>query len=388
MRSTDRERKRSSTSDNSSHQETANITPHLHESELPQPPQPRLDKGDALDLSNARLSISEWAWRLPQAEIPAIVPLSDSESNDWTPASEAPPKIKTKTSIRSVSSAPDVPKARRKVKSRTTRGMAAPEIEDVVSFPPLPPRKTTGDWYSPLPDIGPSSISVSPPMASPKFQSRSSQSLNDEGIDATGTISINAPKTQRPRLRPVKDLQDSPTPSVVFDPDYDLRRKSVVRAHPHTPARTGCQATMGSSIGASSGERRQISARPGVQRVRTIDNIHKPSSREGTWTRNRPPSVCPPPKTPSPAELDDGTNSSRPMSPPPALGSGSVNKKKHDISPPLPKMDRVGIYGKITGTVRSALGLDTDDCRDECPPKHECDDCARDPRNPSVDWIG
>lgn len=378
------EQKRSSASNSSSQRDAANATPNPHKPRALKPPPMRPDKVETFDPSNARALISEWSWRLPQTDIPTIVTSSDSESVELTPASEVPPEIKSRIPIRSIASAPEFTKSPRKVKSkRSTKPIVvAPGLEDVVSFPPLPPRKTTSDWYSPLPDIG-SSAPISPPMSPPKSPSPSSRSLYNGGVHATGAVSINAPKPLRPPFMPYVDRPDSP--SVEFNPDYDVHRKSVVKAHPQSPARLGSQASMGSSIGASSGERRKSSAKPGIQRVRTIDNIHK-GSRAGTWTRNRPPSVCPPPKTPSPAEYNEDNDNSRPMSPPPTLGSGVVDRKKHGISPPLPKMDRVGIYGKITGTVRSALGLD--DCRDDYPPKHECDDCKNDTRQPSVDWIG
>lgn len=365
------DRKRSSTSDNSSiHQETTSVTPHAHDSKSPRLPPPSLDKGDAFDPNNARASISEWSWRLPQAEIPTIVTSSDSESNDINLDSEPPLKATPRTPIRSVASTPDVSKVPTKAKRRvsTRPALTSPEVEDVVFFPPLPTRKTTNDWYSPLPDIG------SPPPKSP-----SPKSLYDEGIDAIGAIPTNlpAPNAQRHPHFSMMDRPVSPTPSIEFDPDYDLRRKSVVKAHPQAPARVGTQASMGSSLGASSGERRRSSIKPGVKRVRTIDNANRPS-RAGTWTRNRPPSVCPPPIAASPAEFSDN-ESTRAGSLLPNERSGPVDRKRHTVSPPLPKMDRAGIFTKITGTVRSALGLD--DCEDDIPPKHECDDCAKDPRS-------
>jgi hypothetical protein len=377
------DRKRSSTSDSSRHQSSNSPTPHAHDLKSPRLPPPRQDKGDAFDPNNARASISEWSWRLPQAEVPTIITSSDPESNDFAPDSLPPSKALPKmprTPIRAVASAPDVPraptKAKRKISARPA--LTSPEVEDVVFFPPLPTRKTTNEWFSPLPDIG----SHPPKSPSPK-------SLYDEGIDATGVIatSLPAPKAQKHTHFAMMERLESPTSSVEFDPGYDLRRKSVVKAHPQAPARVGTQASMGSSIGASSGERRKSSVKPGVKRVRTIDNANRPS-RAGTWTRNRPPSVCPTPIAASPAEISDNEDSTA-TSPPSTerIGRIKMDRKKHDISPPLPKMDRAGIYTKITGTVRSALGLV--DCEEDCPPKHECDDCARDPRSqPSVDWIG
>lgn len=379
------ERRRFLASNSSSPQETVNVTPH--QPKIKPLESPRLtDKSGAFDPNNARASISEWSWRLPPAEIPLIVTSSDSDSNDLTPASDVPPAAKPRVPIRSVVSAPEVPKTSAKGKARAfvRQAVSSPEIEDVVSFPPLPPRKTTNDWYSPLPDI------VSSPPKCPSIRS-----LYDEGIDATRVVPIHSPASKPQRL-PFLPLTDAPSPlpspCIEFNPDYDLRPKSLIKAHPHTPARVGSQSAMGSSIGASSGERRRSSARLGLQRVQTIDNIHK-GQRAGTWTRNRPPSICPPPKTPSPTELEDDSDNSIHTGRSAKIGSAlgerpRLKSLKPVKGPPVPKVDKAGIYGKITGTVRSALGLNAEDCKDECPPRHDCDDCAMDPRNPSVDWIG
>lgn len=360
-----------SSSHSSLQQEMATPTTCQNELKEPQFARTGKDKSDAFDPDNAKASISEWSWRLPQADIPAIVTSSDSDSNDLTPSSEVSPKLNSNVSMRSTASAPEVPRTSARIMARISVKPAgsAPEIPDVVSFPPLPQRQTTSDWHSPLPDI-----------SSPeKFTN--ARSLYDEGIDATGAIDFKAPKPQRPLWLPLTDHPTSPSPGIEFDPDCEVRRKSI-KPHPHSPARIGSQSSMGSSIGASSGERRRSLVKPGIHRVRTIDNIHK-GERAGTWTRNRPPSVCPPPKTPSPAEFEDEIDAVRSHQ----MKSGAVDRMRliHDITPPMPKKDRVGIYGTITGTVRAALGLDA--CQYECPP-HVCDDCSKDPRAPSVDWIG
>ena len=377
-----RERQRSSTSNSSSQLEIIDdMTPRQPKIKQLDSPQ-RLDKTRAFDPNNARESITDWSWRLPPTEIPLIV-TSDSESNDFSVQSEVRLKAKSNLSMRSVASAPDGRKGPAKGKARTcTRpAISSPDIEDVVSFPPLRPRKSTNDWYSPLPDLG----SSAPP-------SPGSQSLYGEGIDATGAVPVIGPKPMTHAFLPLTETPRSPSPAIDFDPDYNLRRKSLVKAHPHTPACVGSQSTMGSSIGVGSGERRKSSVRPGLQRVQTIDNIQK-GKRAGTWTRNRPPSVCPPPKTPSPAEMEEDINNSLPT----ILSLKKISELVEGRSfpslqpqrgPPMPKPDRVGIYGKVTGTVRAALGLDAEGCQEECPPRHVCDDCAMDPRNPSVDWIG
>ena len=372
---------RPSASNYSSPQETPSVTPR--QPKIKPRESPTLgDKSRAFDPNNAQISINELSWRLPPAEIPLIVTSSDSESNELT---AVPTKVKSRAPLRSTVSAPEVPKSSAKGKARGSvrQVLSSPEIEDVVSFPPLPPRKTTNDWYSPLPDII-SSVPKSPAV----------RSLYDAGIDATGVLPT-IPQASKPEKLSFLPLSGSPSPlgSPRLEPnlDYDRRRKSLIKAHPHTPARVGSQSAMGSSIGASSGERRS-SAKTAFQRVKTIDNVHK-GERTGTWTRNRPPSVCPPPKTPSPTELEDESDMSiytvRSARMGSALEDRSLLKSlKPEKGSPLPKTDKVGIYDKITGTVKSALGLKADDCEDECTPKHDCDDCAMDPRNPSIDWIG
>jgi hypothetical protein len=73
-------------------------------------------------------------------------------------------------------------------------------------------------------------------------------------------------------------------------------------------------------------------------------------------------------------------------SPKPKDGRRPVEKNRHDINAVLPKNNRMGIYARITGTMKSALGLD--DRGHNFPPQHGCEDCMRASGEPSVDWIG
>ena len=348
-------RSRSSTSNGSTPASTT-----LHAT-LPTSPWPsaRTENGDAFDPKNARESISEWSLRLPQAEIPGIATSSESEINYLSPASKAASNPKARPQTRSVASAPEVSRLSTKIKPRSSARpvLTSSEGEDVVFFPPLPTRKTTNDWYSPLLDID-CSPTKSPP-----------QSLYNNDIDAIGALQtiIPAPKPQkRPRFS-VRGLPESLTSGVVdINPHCDLlhtRHKSVVRAHPQAPARTGTQASMGSSIGASSRERKRSSIKPGIKRVQTIDHANK-GSRAGTWTRNRPPSVCPPPISASPAEISDNESLGA-MTPPPTKSSGPVDRTLHHTGPPLPKMVWAATYARITETLKSTLGLRT--CKDDSP---------------------
>ena len=342
---------------------------------------------------NARASTSQRSCRSPQSEqseSSAVAATSDfeSDSGETTPTSGMP-----------LSSTPDkaapldlmAPVAHRP--SLTTLASNA-QFSDVVSFPPLPARKATSDWYSPLPDIG-----------APAHEE--SCSLFDTGIGVNrGSLNARATITKGGRRSFIESAGISPSgPSRSSTaepcPDYEVRRKSFLKCHPKAPARVGESFALGSSIGASSRERRRSSCKTlkRVPRVRTIDS--KPD-RQGTWSKWRPPSVCPPPKTPSPTELEHvgeqwlgspqlrrNDNSSRILHGL-EMESGHVDHLSPigDRSPPLRGVDHDRIYDVITGTYREE-GENTDEGINGtvCSP-HACDDCKNDPRKPSVDWIG
>jgi hypothetical protein len=182
---------------------------------------------------------------------------------------------------------------------------------------------------------------------------------------------------------------ESRTSSFEIGPDANDRRKSSVRIHPKTTTRTGESFAMGNSIGVSSGERRRSSAKV-LQRVRTIDNVHK-GERPTSWGRWRPPSICPTPQIPSPSELEAESEESSNDKMTRQQRQLETIRKSHgdrmailkDRGPPLPKVDHVGIYGRFTGNTKTVRK----DCEEDCKP-HTCEDCERDPRTPSVDWIG
>jgi len=387
----------------------------------------RRDKGDAFDPKNATASINEWSYRMSSVEVPFIATSSDSDSTDLTPT-ENPRKSKPKPYRPPIISAVSDNrirsyKAQAPVRSATSVG----EIIDVISFPPLP-RKETIDWYSPLPDIGipprPDSAPPGPDIIPPRLDSTpsqryletpkrspSSRSLYDAGIDATG-FKLVKPITKSSW----QSLVDRPTsPEFRFNPDYDLRRKSVVKSHPKAPARVGSASSMGSSIGSSSGQRRKSSIQlQQSTHVHCIDNTNKPSSRQTTWSKVRPPSICPEPKTPSPNEDDPEDDSDddlpnmgprkmrsgyvaqmdliRDKSPPapettnhvgiaePVVGFGPLDRAAmiRDKAPPIPKVDSVGIYERITGVTRGGSSANTS----RLEPR------ANISRDPSFDWIG
>lgn len=360
---------------------------------------PAADRGNAFDPNNARESISEWSWRLPKNDIPMVVTSSDSDSADITPKTKVG-RTKSRPPLRSAMSTPKVRVATR-IRPFPKYSASHEQLQDVVSFPPLSPRKATSEWFSPLPDMETESALSTP---SPTH----SRPLYGLGVDVTiGPSSSAVPKAPLTSWIRSAEVSPSQSPGIEFRADYgfgglsadarldDGRRKSVIKPHPKATARTGQNFAMGSSIGVHSSERRKSSA-PRIQRIRTIDNIHK-GERDGPSSRWRPPSICPPRLSPSqlsssPAEPEE-LKERRPEERVPEvmtrlqrLRSGITDRISlvEAKSPQLPKPDCAGIYGTITGTLRRSIAAP---CEDDVP-KHTCDDCANDPRNPSIDWIG
>jgi hypothetical protein len=388
--------------------------------------------GGAFDPQNANASINEWSMRCPQNEIAVVVTSSDSESNDNDRSPGSEPfeqysQIQKKAASMQVTR---LSKGRQKkrvqpiprpavsdsnLKQSRSRGLT---LEDVISFPPLSSRKTTEEWYSPLPEM-----ILTPPL-------NTSRSLYKLGLDANlGPLSSSS-KTVTPQASFACLIQDAakspplmPTlaGSIEFNPGFDLRKKSVVRVdslnkplspdatdfgqgidihrksivkdHPSAIPRVGDLNRMGSALGNHGHERRRSSAvsGPKVKRVRTIDNAHK-GERDTPSSKWRPPSVCPSRKPSSPMEAESFKDT-RPPSPANTSrkgGPGFFDRAAliKDKSPPQPKVDTVGIYAQLTGSRRANTLRDP--CLLEgglCQP-HDCDDCAKDPRNPSIDWIG
>jgi hypothetical protein len=343
------------------------------------------DKGNAFDPANARASINEWSWRSSGIDI-AVVITSDSDSPDTAPA---PKPIKSPIPSRPffphTAYPPLVSRERTSPKPKPfpRAAISDDKQKDVISFPALP-RKRTDDWYQPLPEMQTSPLPTI------------SKSLYDLGIDANAGDSGSRTVTPKAStISWVRSAELSRNPSVEFDPAYEVRRKSVVKAPLKACLRTGESSAMGSSIGSFQGQRRRSSTALLIKRKRisTIDNCHK-GERDVPVSRWRPPSVCPPPKSPSPSEYEDAREClPAPFAPWQKLKSGIADRMAmiRGKTPPSPKVDHTGIYGKMTGSVRTGKG---DPClssvngeEERCAP-HVCDDCAKDPRNPSVDWIG
>ena len=355
-------------------------------------------KGTAFDPQKASASMSDRSERLLQNDVPIIITSSDSDSNEATPRAESF-KARRRPQVRSAASTPRVST---RIRPFPRYAASHEQLQDVVSFPPLSKRKATNEWISPLPDMEITSPLSTPPL--PK-----SGSLYELGVDVS-TGPSGAAMTKPPLTSWIRSTEASPaqSPGIDFRQDYgfgglsadtrlhdDGRRKSSIKPHPKASPRTGQTFAMGSSIGVHASERRKSSS-PQIQRVRTIDNVHK-GERDEPPSRWRPPSVCPPrlspsQLSPSPVEAEESRNQRLDDRVPEMmtrlhrLRSGFTDRISlvEARTPPLPKSDCAGIYGTITGTLRRSIGAS---CKDNGA-THDCDDCAKDPRNPSVDWIG
>jgi hypothetical protein len=180
--------------------------------------------------------------------------------------------------------------------------------------------------------------------------------LYDLGLDMRGTV-----VSEKPRLGASTLSLDRPPmlPLLQFDTKYEVRRKSVVRSPKRAPARVGRLSTLGSSIGCSSGQRRKSSvASNHSAHARYVDNVNRPSnSREGTWSKVRPPTPVARLPQRSPSSLEDSSSDSDDdlpsMSRP--RHSGVVDRMSliMDASPPQPKPDHVSIYEMLTGATNA-----------------------------------
>ena len=357
-----------------------------------------IEKGNAFDPQNARASTSDWSGRLSQNDVPIVITSSDSDSNEATPKVESF-KARRRPQVRSAASTPRVAT---RIRPFPRYAASHEQLQDVVSFPPLSNRKATNEWISPLPDM-----EITSPLSTPPLTN--SGSLYELGVDVT-TGPSGATTSKPPITSWVRSAEASPShsPGIDFRQDYgfggmsptikqhnDSRRKSSIKPHPKASPRTGQTFAMGSSIGVHASERRKSSS-PHIQRVRTIDNIHK-GERDEPASRWRPPSVCPPrlspsQLSPSPVEAEESRDQNPEDRVPEMmtrlhrLRSGFTDRISlvEARTPPLPRSDCAGIYGTITGTLRRSIGTS---CQDNAA-THNCDDCAKDPRNPSVDWIG
>lgn len=146
----------------------------------------------------------------------------------------------------------------------------------------------------------------------------------------------------------------------------------------------------------------------GFKRVRTIDSVDKGKRAGLPWVPLRPPSVCPPPRPPTPNEIETGTVESLVI----AEANMRGNRERaptvervallREKSPKGPMDDCAGIYRRLTGTSsRASGGSEGDGCaaggvtvvaidggvRRELGQELGEGGGGSGERNPSVDWI-
>jgi hypothetical protein len=258
------------------------------------------------------------------------------------------------------------------------------ELADVISFPPLTPRRTTNDWHTPLPAI----------EMAPKPHGKH---LYDLGLDIhcghSGVSSTALTPRQLSCARYIQQEMDEPPRKIIRSETLPLIEfKGAIQIQPKAASRTSVSPEIGHSIDTCPGNRKTSSA--DVMRcVTTVDNARK-AQKTGTWIKVRPPSVCPPPRPPTPTELrcdlkiDIPSNSTYKAN---TLSPEARDRKAARLAiiqqkmPQIPKVDRVGIYGRFTGTGSgNSGGLGA--CPGACEVA-ECHHCSVDTRDPSVDWI-
>jgi hypothetical protein len=408
-------------------------------------------KSNAFDPKNARSSISEWSWGCSRNEIALVITSSEDEGNkqdtefkqdrghDQKKEHEGDSRYEESkeddmTRKRPFCLPKDRPRSpptrtgspsreRAKVRPFSRYAGSSKQLREVESFPALP-RKTTNDWFSPLPGIN------SPVVVT------GSQPLYDIGLDINCGPSISRELFPGSSQSPgVLSAQLLPRRSAECDFDDDLskssdvrsidvrqknvemqsdnaRSKGTMKSYPKAPARTGSPSTIGSSIGISSGERKLSTKTPppvgaksssdhsptstlDLTHIRTIDSILK-KDRNDSYMKWRKPSVCPPRQTPSPSEYEDAQEEKSsnpdpmPISPRPKYSLANRLSLIQDFSPPIAKLDHVGIYGQITGAKRKPMTGEPCIQKEEMDgDAHRCESCKNSLRKtPSTDWIG
>ncbi|CAG8953442.1 hypothetical protein HYFRA_00010191 [Hymenoscyphus fraxineus] len=352
----------------------------------------------------------EWTWDPPntnpsRATISIQQPVSDTDTR----------KLSKDSQSQSASESCKSTKRKKQVTAGRRPGLTttASQLADVVSFPPLASRKTTNDWYSPLPDIEIEHVG------------RQCQSLYDIGLDMTcgptGSISVTTRSQSLVRpgeivIRPPMMRSDAYSEPRKFKKPLTLpqiiKSEGSIKLQPKAEPKTGVSDETGSRLDVSvASESRTLGGGEStvVKRVRTIDSPDK-GKRVGTWSQRRPPSVCPPPRPPSPTEIEalaieeaetclgptiatgfDAGMSLRDRAP--TIERTALLKEK---SPQGPEDDCAGIYRTLTGTLGSERGGNSNgvegECRDGVQVKRDLgkgleDGVGQEERNPSVDWI-
>lgn len=372
-------------------------------------------KGKNKAFDRDKSSIEKWSWGCPQNDNSSpMLPIvsSDEEAAKEDHALKQVRPQSPENVSRSPRQRPSSPLgSREKIRTDPRYMASANQSKHVESFPALPLRKATSDWFSPLPDIvstPPSRSPRSPYMsreATPKASPRPSlwrrpaystpSKCDDTNIDAHPWNHLDHTYYSEIHAK-----------TMDFHLDHD-RRWGNAKQHPNAPARTGSSLSMGSSIGVSHHERKRSNKTPPLdssrrssviallQHVRTIDNIHK-GEREEPARKWRPPTACPSPRPPSLSEFSDRASSPEPITIPSPirpklerLRRGLVDRMSliRDFSPPTTKLDHIGIYAKITGAKRTPnFGESCIQQEELTGDAHPCEGCSDEAsRTPDAD---
>ncbi|TGO60979.1 hypothetical protein BCON_0031g00580 [Botryotinia convoluta] len=198
--------------------------------------------------------------------------------------------------------------------------------DHVISFPPLP-RKSTNEWRSPLPDI---SIPIRESrllgdILSKGINARPSHSLYSIGIDARTAMSSpmlsGMATTPITRSSWLNETAISPPDRVCswlsnFEADAlkrqksdagIQRKKSIIKAHPKAPARSGNATAIGSSLGSCTGVRRCASSQTlsKLRKVTIFDSLSIESNHckgKKSWFKHLQNAAFPKSNTESGAE--------------------------------------------------------------------------------------
>jgi hypothetical protein len=188
-------------------------------------------------------------------------------------------------------------------------------LPDVISFPPLPSRKFTSDWISPLPDI---TTRVFPMLqiTEPPLQPDGG-SLYDSGIDArTGQLHSGITTPNKGAHSPELTSSNPSSPHIQYqssDPKPP-GKKSLALPQQETAPRTGHVFTLGHAIGVSSGVRRKSSTQSKhIHIAHSLPDCHHGSE---PWIKPRKDSGWPTRESPSPEELNTrGSSQNAPLIP-------------------------------------------------------------------------
>lgn len=176
------------------------------------------------------------------------------------------------------------------------------QIPDVFSFPPLPSRRRTSDWISPLPDIH-----MSPMLRITETPSLTdNRCLYDSGIDARTGRSHNVVASPT-EARNISEAT-SPDSSGSVTPCQSSAPNTSDKTVPYSQASSRMGSlTLGHVIGLSSEVRRKSSAQSNHVRIEHALPVRPHES--GPWIKPRKDSGWPMLKSPTTEEIDTRRNS-------------------------------------------------------------------------------